>query len=145
MSELPENGPESDPFRDDWDTLKEGLQLPRKTEEELREFIVGFLSNRYFTTAHLRESQTDLLGMIFLPIAMGALAQYNPDSLRDIGLFYEENAKALPRSINGYPIFMSVRMLHRLDWERARKVIVAEEERMKALVIPPDESDLAGE
>lgn len=141
MSELPESGPEADPFRDDWDTLKEGLKLPRKTDEELRAFVLDFLANRFFTSAHLRENEQDLLGMVFMPIAMGGLSQYNPDSLKDIGLLYEDYAKSLPRSINGKPCFLSVQLLHRLDWEKARKVIAAEQERQRSIEIPPDDPE----
>jgi len=126
-----------DPFRDDWDTLKPGLVLPRLSEADLRTFVLDVLGGRVFTSGQVRDNS--LLPMIFMPVALGGFAEYNPDSLKEIGILYEFLDQALPRGINGYPIFASVRIMHRLDWERARKAILAEQERQRSIEIPPDD------
>jgi len=141
MSHEPENGPESDPspFDGDRDALfpKPDLVLPRLTEDDLRKFVGDVLAGQIFVSSQIRNPSD--VGMVFMPLLMGALANYDPESLKVIGVFYEYHEKSLPRSVNGYPCFMSVRMMHRLDWVRAWKALVAEEERKKRIEIPPDE------
>ena len=38
---------------------------------------------------------------------------------RDLGVVYEHMSEAGPRAINGYPMFMSLRLMHREDWKLA--------------------------
>ena len=54
-------------------------------------------------------------------------------TLDEIGCFWEYMNKALPRGINGLPMFMSVRIMHKDDWARALKAILKEQERLKTL------------
>lgn len=56
-------------------------------------------------------------------------------TLDQIGCFWEYMDKAMPRSINGLPCFMSVRIMHKDDWDRALKAILREQERMKELEV----------
>jgi hypothetical protein len=49
----------------------------------------------------------------------------------DLGTVYEYYDKALPRAINGYPIFASFRILHREDWALVRGAVNRELERRK--------------
>jgi len=46
--------------------------------------------------------------MIFMSLALGALADMTEEAINDIGLIYEYWDQAGPRSINGYPIFFFV-------------------------------------
>lgn len=124
-----------------WDRLKHVEPVPRLTDDELRKFIDDFVSNRIFTSAHVSEGSQNLLSMIFMPIAFGAFKDQNEESVKNIGLIYEYYDKAGPRSVNGYPIFFSLRYIHTKDWERARKVIHAELERRKAIELPPEEPE----
>ena len=129
----------SEPLEDSWDTLnpKPDLVLPRLSDEKLREFIQQFLANEIFTSEHVRAPQD--IPMVFMPLIFGALEGYNMNSLNIIGLFYADMSAAMSRSINGYPCFMEVKMLHHLDWARARKVIDQEYARRKELELPPDD------
>ena len=52
---------------------------------------------------------------------------------KHIGGFWEFNSKALPRSINGLPCFMSVKVMHIEDWRRANVAIMREQERLANL------------
>jgi len=124
-------GPESGDLQGAWNDLKEALNLPKLTDDKLREFIDDFVSNRIFTTAHLRDSQADMIPNIFLPLALGCFSKTQPESLDQIGVIYEYYEKASPRSINGLPIFFSFHMLHIDDWERAKPAIEKEMERRK--------------
>ncbi len=123
--------PESADLKGSWDDLKEALNLPRVSDDKLREFVDDFVSNRIFTSAHLRDTEADLLPMIFMPLALGCFSKVQPDSLKQIGILYEYYEKAGPRSLNGKPIFMSFSMLHVDDWERAKAAIDRETERRK--------------
>ena len=55
--------------------------------------------------------------------------------IKNLGVIYEYRSKSLSRSINGYPMFSSLRTLSRTDWDRARKVITQEIERREKLEI----------
>lgn len=125
-----------------WDDLKEGLRIPKMTDDQLRELVCAYVDRRIFTLHDIHpNSREHLAGMVFMPLALGAFAGYNEASLKKIGTIYEYLDKAGPRSINGYPIFFSLRIVHVKDWERALKAIQLEEERRKGIVLPPREED----
>ena len=54
---------------------------------------------------------------------------------QQLGLIWEYWDKSLPRSINGYPIFMSCRVMHIDDWNRIWPVIEKEEKRIADLEV----------
>ena len=54
---------------------------------------------------------------------------------REFGVLWEFYSKALPRGINGYPMFASHHVMHKDDWERARKAIIREQSRMDELEV----------
>ena len=112
-----------------WDDLKEALKLPRMTDAQLRKFVDDYVSNRIFTSAELRDSEVDILQMIFMPLALGCLSNLQPDSLKQVGCVWEYYDKAGPRSINGKPMFMSLNLMHIDDWKRAVVAIEREEKR----------------
>lgn len=123
--------PESGDLSEHHADLREALNLPRQTEEKLREFVDDFVSNRIFTSAHLRDGEENMLPMIFMPLALGCFSTVQPDTLSQVGVLYEEYSKASPRSINGRPMFISFKMLHIDDWKRVQPVIEKEIERRK--------------
>jgi hypothetical protein len=49
----------------------------------------------------------------------------------DVGVIYEHYEKAGPRGVNGYPMFMSMRILHREDWDIVRPAVLREIDRRK--------------
>ena len=69
------------------------------------------------------------LGLVFLPLAMGGLAEWPKDQIKLIGCLWAYNRTAFPRSINGYPMFPEMRVMHRDDWARASKAIAREQQR----------------
>ena len=90
-----------------------------KNDAELKEIAVGIAEGRIFTNGHLR-NQRDMLS-VFMPLALGALKDRTEEELKDIGLFYEHLSEAGPRSVNGNPCFMSVRMLTKDETGRMQK------------------------
>lgn len=54
------------------------------------------------------------------------------DWASDLGVVYESYDKAGPRGINGYPMFTSLCMLHREDWEVVRAAVIREQKRRES-------------
>ncbi len=54
---------------------------------------------------------------------------------QNLGVIYEEISKAGPRSINGQPIFWSLRIINRSDWKRAHAAITRELSRREDMEI----------
>lgn len=67
--------------------------------------------------------------------------QVHAHYFKDIGVVWEWLSKAGPRSINGYPIFFSCRLMHREDWEKARRAAQKEMDRRKELDLDLDVQD----
>lgn len=128
--EIP-SAPESARLQEHWDDLREALNLPRQSDEKLREFVDDYVSGRIFTTAHLHDSEAGLIPTIFMPLGLGCFSKVQPDSLKQIGVIYEYLDKAGPRAINGKPMFFSFHMLHIDDWERVKPAIERELDRRK--------------
>lgn len=98
-------------------------------EKELKEVLFGLLDGRIYSSAHSPKQ----LDMVFLPIAMGAFEGAPKEWLDQIGLIYEWLHEASPRSLNGHPMFFSMRLLNKTDWERILPLLQEEERRRKDL------------
>lgn len=103
--------------------------VQRLPEERLREFVDGVCSDRIYLSGYVREPR--MLGMVFMPLALGLLsACTNP---KEIGCAWEWMSAAGPRSINGMPMFSSVKFIHVEDWKRAVAAIQRELERREKI------------
>jgi len=101
-------------------------------EEELAKFVLDFCDGKIFSSAHIsKEQDGHILGMVFMPLSLGALSNYTEEEIKNIGLVYEYYDKAGPRGINDYPMFFSCRMMTSGDWAKASQAIKREEERRK--------------
>jgi hypothetical protein len=66
------------------------------------------------------------------------IARYNDlfsDWGKDCGPLYGHTKDTWPRSINGYPMFYEVGILHKEDWKRVRKAVEGEWERQQTLSV----------
>lgn len=79
------------------------------TDEQVKELAQALATGQLFTNWHLPEHEQRLIGSVFMPIGFGVLATYD---LTQIGMVCEHLSKAGPRAINGYPMFMSVRIVN---------------------------------
>lgn len=102
-------------------------------EKELREFVNMYLAGAVFTDRNIRDQ--NMLTMVFMPLALGALAGWTRADLNQVGCFWAEMKDAGPRSINGMPCFFSVRMMNRSDADRAFAAIGRELKRREKLEI----------
>ncbi len=110
--------------------------IPRMTESELREFVLGVCDNQIFTDKHIPPSQWEsMVRSIFMVLGLGGLAEWTPEELNEIGCIWEWMREAGPRSINGYPMFMSLRLLHKEDWARAKVALERESKRRENIKV----------
>jgi hypothetical protein len=84
-----------------------------KTDDELKQIAKDMWKGRIFTNRHCKDET--LLGSIFMSLALGGLNNLPDEDVNDIGMVYEYLSEAGPRAINGYPMFMSCRLLSKAD------------------------------
>lgn len=69
-----------------------------------------------------------------LELSFGAMLALAGSSLKEdmgrIGLIYEEYNRAAPRSVNGYPMFFSMRLLHVNDVKYLREHLIRMQEAL---------------
>jgi hypothetical protein len=81
-------------------------------EEELRRLAADIVDDRVFTSAHVPPEQLGDLKLVFMVL------MFLGDSkgwLQDAGMLFEYMDKAAPRTINGMPMFFSVRKVIKKD------------------------------
>lgn len=93
--------------------------LKSKTDTELKDLAMAIVKNEVFTHCHL-DNQSDI-GMVFIPLSFGL--NLPEEDLADIGMVYEYNSKASPRSVNGYPMFTSLNLLNKEDFKKVNEKI----------------------
>lgn len=98
---------------------EKGKPVPRLDAAGVREMAQGIVTNQYFVGS---QAPVDLWPMIFLPIGLGALADVDIDTL---GMVVEEWSRAGDRGINGFPIFMSCKLVHVDDWAAVDEKVAA--------------------
>ena len=130
------------------DPVDHPFVLKRLTEDELREFVDGFIDGRIFAAAHLPpRERIRLMPVVFAPIMLGVLDRMPPDVLDQLGMVWEWTDKAInPVTIKSdrhtilpdhsvinmmrtlcaqkkVPHFSSMRVMHADDWALAVKAI----------------------
>jgi hypothetical protein len=109
------------------------------SEEELRKLAVDYVEGKIFTNFHLRQHDQDLLGMIFMPLILGAAS-----FAQDAWMVFEYYDQAGPRGVNGYPIFFSVRKIIQKDAPAFRHYVTEYEEMKKKFFAQPIPEKLPG-
>ena len=113
-----------------WDWSK-----ARMSDEDLKEFVLDYCDRRIFTDQHITSGRVRDVGMVFMVLGLGAGAGMRKEDIDQVGLIWEHMSKAGPRAINGMPTFLSARLMHKDDWERARKAIKRELDRRKEIEV----------
>ena len=112
----------------------EHFKLGNKDPEALTQLAKDIAANLVFIDKMIRPGDESLTGMIFMPLMMGAFAEFTPESVRDtVGMVYEYYDKALPRGINGYPIFMSMALINKHDFDIVKCKVIKIQELMKSI------------
>lgn len=119
--------------------------LPAMSDDELREFVMGYCDGKIFTANDIpsvripKPTQEEIersardMGLVFVPLALGAMEKIAHPS--QVGTFWEWTKDAMPRSINGMPMFFSLRVMYKPDWIRACRAIKREMNRRKRVKV----------
>ena len=102
--------------------------VPRMPKSDLAKFVQDFVDGKLITDRHVPQ---DLIGQIFMPLIFGCFEEYSDAEKKNLGIVYEYYDKAGPMGINGYPMFMSLHIMHKDDWAIAASAIKKEEARRK--------------
>lgn len=89
-----------------------------KTDDEIKQMALDLRAGRIFTDRDLPKEDAHLLTSVFIILGLldnEAIAEIknNPPAM-----IYEYMSEAGPRSVNGYPMFMSMKMLSKEDMPR---------------------------
>lgn len=94
-------------------------KFPSLKKSELSKLSKDIALDKVFCSFYIPESQQkNLLGMVFMPLLLGATSDMSKEQIDDIGFVYEYYDKSGPRSINGYPIFFSCGFVSKTDAKR---------------------------
>jgi len=66
---------------------------------------------------------------------LDGLRGINEAWLADVGVLMGRMKDAMPRSINGYPLFPSFKIIHKDDWTRIEAAIIREQERASEIEV----------
>lgn len=104
----------------------------RLTPEGRRDFVLAYADGRVVDSCNV---PTNLLGVVFLPIALGGLSGWRKRDRDRIGLVYGVigEDKTCGRYVNGFPMFLSCRLMLKEDFEELRPKIQEELDRRKKL------------
>jgi hypothetical protein len=87
-----------------------------KTEKELKQIAVDFAEGKIFSNLHIdMEIDGNMLAMVFMPLALGANISEQVES-GECFMIYEYLSEAGPRSVNGMPIFFSMRYISKDEY-----------------------------
>ena len=87
-------------------------KVPCQTKEKLRELAAGIVRNEVFTDRHVPPNEQGQIPIIFMPVALGAMHDVDPD---DVGMIFARYRDSMPTSINGMPIFNACGFLNKED------------------------------
>jgi hypothetical protein len=106
-----------------------------KTDEQLKQLAKDIHTGLVFTNNHIPPEDTMMLGAVFMPLVMMNDEQQKDFTDKQPGMVYEYLDKAGPRSMNGYPMFMSLQFITVEEYEKVRAFY----EEFKAAAAPAPE------
>lgn len=93
-----------------------------RTPEQIKEIALQLYRGEIFTSNHSAVQSSEALAGVFMILQMGAFKDWTQQEVDEIGMLYEHMDKAMPRSMNGLPMFMSVRFLDKKDAEAVLEI-----------------------
>jgi hypothetical protein len=108
--------------------VKTTRQLARLDAEKVRELGESLYRGELFTSDQV---PGNLLHMVFMPLAFGALSGWSREDVEKIGVIYAKFGEdhQFSHGVNGMPVFSACRFMHVDDWklvrERATKIYEA--------------------
>jgi len=86
-----------------------------KTDKEIKELAMDLFSGRIFIDRQIPKIQEDLVIMVFMPLVFSKKELGKWMEKNEIDLIYGKMSDAMPRSINGYPMFHTISFLDKAD------------------------------
>ena len=103
-------------------------------DKELKKLAIDIVENKVFGTFHMNKCEIANMGMIFMPLLFMSDEQKQELSNNKAVHFYEYLTEAGPRSVNGFPTFMSVRNIVEKDWKKIVKYMAKYEARVSSFL-----------
>src|SRR5262245_25517408 len=114
--------------------MAESRELHRMTPEELKTFVLAWCDGRVVSDRHVGGH---MLTSVFPLLGLGALSKLSKRAVQNIGLVfaYTWDPGAGGMAVNGWPMFLSLRLMHKKDWNQIIPVIEAERKRRQELTV----------
>jgi hypothetical protein len=112
--------------------IKDLSPYKSKTDEDLKQIALGIFNGQILTDRHLPLGDTNLLFMVFMPLALSGKSLADWMLENKVNLIYGDIKDSFGRSINGFPVFRSIGFLNEEDnvkmWEKHDKIKAAVED-----------------
>ena len=100
---------------------EEPWQEPRLPQEQISTLALGLFIGEVFMNGQINEGDEHLMPMIFMPLALMSKEQAEAFNQHPPAMVCGRMQDALPRSINGYPMFTSMTMVYAQDAKLIRE------------------------
>ena len=87
--------------------------MNQRSDQELPQISVDLYHGKIFCDAQVRNENQ--LPMVFMPLLLGGLKDWKPEDIKDIGMLFEYIDQAGPRAVNGYPNFISMKIMSKAE------------------------------
>ena len=105
-------------------------ELASLPKNELKDFVMGLVDGRIFTSSML--SEPELVRNVFLPLIAIDFSTWSKEDFNNLGVIWSYyGEQQAPTYINGNPIFFSCRFMCKDDWHRASLAASKEAKRRK--------------
>ena len=90
-----------------------------KSDPELKQIAIDLFHNKIFSSEHLKNEGD--LGRVFIALRMMKPEQLKEFKKKEVCFIYEYLDKVAPRSVNGMPVFFSLKYLNREETQKTFK------------------------
>lgn len=102
-------------------------------DDDLKKLALDIFAGRVFTHRHVQRPSN--ITAVFMPLALldhEQLAEFQENAP---GLIYEYLSEAAPRSCNGMPMFLSMKMLNQVDTFKVFQIIAQLKSSVEAIQV----------
>lgn len=103
-------------------------------EKDLKQLSIDIVEKKVFGSFYMSEQAMNQLGTVFMPFLFLSEEQKKEMQDQEILHLYEYYDKARPSSIDGMPIFSSMREINKTDWTKIVQYIKEYKARVKSFL-----------
>lgn len=96
-------------------------------EQELKKLAIDIAENKVFGTFNLDSHNFSIVGSVFMPLVF--MSDKDLNELKTYAHIYEYLHAAGPITINGFPMFFSMRVISQEDWAKVFDYLTAYEKQ----------------